>query len=257
MTSDLNTIGGFARQNASESWLSDEGITWHDISADQPSAPTIRLVALTNFESADASCFRPRDQVTYSSRSIAVLDSFALTSYSALTGILISADFSAVVSCPFTITSTVSSPGGLHAFSVGWSGGAFQSISPCQSFSQRALSCTIAVELEGLEDGWAGKGTVAPSAEVVRDVVAVLDQLLSARRPSIEVDPDDGAVSLRWVSSDGGRSLSLVFLGNGRVSAVDATANPPRSKAWSTEVGNDVQIAAKLDEWSAVDLITE
>jgi hypothetical protein len=73
--------------------------------------------------------------------------------------------------------------------------------------------------------------------------------------PLIEVEEEDGVVSLRWLSAQGQRSFSLVFKGSGRVTAITATVDPPRSNAWSAPVDDDVQIASRLEDLIADKLI--
>ncbi|MCP1931788.1 hypothetical protein [Bradyrhizobium elkanii] len=116
----------------------------------------------------------------------------------------------------------------------------------------------IVRELGRIKDGWAGPGTVAPSATMLADVEAVVAHLLAnAKMPSIEVDEEDGSVALRWVAASRNQSFSLVFRGNGKVSGVLATIDPPRSKSWSLTVNDEIQIASRLDEQAARQLITD
>ncbi len=117
----------------------------------------------------------------------------------------------------------------------------------------RAIESTIAdkvvLELGKLKDGWAGEGSIAPSKATIKDVGAVLDLLpINAAMPLVEVEEDDGTVSLRWLASDGQRSFSLVCRGAGRVTGVVATIDPPRSSPWSADISDEVKIASKLEE---------
>ncbi|MGR9224035.1 hypothetical protein [Rhizobium leguminosarum] len=77
---------------------------------------------------------------------------------------------------------------------------------------------TIAMELGRLNTGWAGDGTVAPGTKLVLDIQnAAASFPAEASMPEVEVDPDDGSVILRWITSNAERSLSLTFLGKGEV----------------------------------------
>jgi hypothetical protein len=107
----------------------------------------------------------------------------------------------------------------------------------------------ISSSLGRLKDNWAGPGSVAPTDKIIQQVSSVVGHLPSlSKMPSIEVEDDDGTVSLRWVALDRKKSFSLVFRGKGRVTAIFATAEPPASKAWSAEVTDEISLAGKLDE---------
>ncbi|MGY4237295.1 hypothetical protein ACVIIW_006242 [Bradyrhizobium sp. USDA 4449] len=104
-------------------------------------------------------------------------------------------------------------------------------------------------ELGRIKDDWAGPGTVAPSKRVLSDVEAVAMRLPSnLKMPAIDVDEEDGSVAIRWVAENRSRSFSLVFRGNGKVSGVLATIEPPRSSSWSLGVGEEIKIALKLED---------
>ncbi|RXH15150.1 hypothetical protein EAS54_18865 [Bradyrhizobium guangzhouense] len=121
---------------------------------------------------------------------------------------------------------------------------------------EKPLAERVGFELAKLADGWAGDGSVAPSIKVVRDVGLVLNQLpFKTRIPIVDIDEENGSVAVRWIADDRMKSFSLVFRGNGKVSGVLATIDPPRSKSWSFEVGEEVQIASKLEEPSVRHLI--
>ncbi|MDI2109516.1 MULTISPECIES: hypothetical protein [Bradyrhizobium] len=115
--------------------------------------------------------------------------------------------------------------------------------------TESTIADKVVLELARLKNGWAGEGSMAPPKATIKDVGAVLDLLpISAAMPLVEVEEDDGTVSLRWLASDGQRSFSLVCRGSGRVTGVVATINPPRSSPWSAAVSDEVQIASKLEE---------
>lgn len=115
----------------------------------------------------------------------------------------------------------------------------------------------VVAELEKLSDGWAGEGSLAPTPATIQDVDLVLSALpASSIMPDIEVDDDDGVVTLRWMTTQQTKSCALVFRGDGRVTGVFSTIDPPRSTAWSANVRDDTKIAIALDELSVREVIT-
>jgi hypothetical protein len=107
----------------------------------------------------------------------------------------------------------------------------------------------VASELGRLRPEWAGPGSVSPSKELIQQVELVLDRLPSeAPMPHIEVEEEDGSVALRWIGSNKKRSFSLVFRGNGRVTGVLATVDPPQSKSWSAQVTDEIRIASEFED---------
>jgi hypothetical protein len=117
----------------------------------------------------------------------------------------------------------------------------------------RSSSDDVIMELERLEPGWAGAESMAPSQEFIAQIEAVLDQLPpNAAVPLIEVEEEDGSVSLRWIAMDRNRSFSLVFRGNGRVICVGATVEPPKSKTWSAAIDDEAAIGLALEEQIAL-----
>ncbi|NWG26607.1 MAG: hypothetical protein HXY30_19680 [Pseudorhodoplanes sp.] len=105
----------------------------------------------------------------------------------------------------------------------------------------------VSFELSKLAPGWAGPDSHAPKAETIRDVVQVLSRLpKNIAMPVIEVEEEDGSVSLRWLAVDKLSSLSLVFRGNGRFTAVYATVDPPKSRPWSVNVIDEIKLTALL-----------
>lgn len=118
-----------------------------------------------------------------------------------------------------------------------------------RKLAEASVADKVVLELAKLENGWAGEGTVAPSKKTIEEIGAVLDLLpANVAMPLIEVEEEDGAVSLRWIAANGPRSFSLVCRGAGRVTGVVATIDPPRSTAWSAYVTDDVQIASKVED---------
>jgi hypothetical protein len=111
------------------------------------------------------------------------------------------------------------------------------------------LADRITSELGRLRPEWAGPGSVLPSQELIQQVELVLDRLpLKASMPQIEVEEEDGSVALRWIAPNKKRSFSLVFRGNGRVTGVLATVDPPQSKSWSAQVTDEIRIASEFED---------
>lgn len=114
----------------------------------------------------------------------------------------------------------------------------------------------IVNELGRIKDGWAGAGSIAPTTQAVNDVESVMGRLpIASKMPAIEIDEEDGMISLRWLANDRNSSFSLVFRGNGRVTTVIATIDPPRSAPLSFAVTEEIKIASKFDEPAVDQLI--
>lgn len=115
--------------------------------------------------------------------------------------------------------------------------------------AESSVADHVVLELGKLENGWAGKGSAAPSRKIIEEIAAVMDLLpKNIAMPSIEVEEEDGMVSLRWIAVNGQRSFSLTCQGTGRVTGVVSTVDPPLSKPWSAAVSDDVKIALKLED---------
>lgn len=73
-------------------------------------------------------------------------------------------------------------------------------------------------ELGRLPDGWAGEGSKAPSTSILLDIQS-LNSLLppSVTAPEIDVDQDDGFVSLRWFDAGAVNSLTITFFGGHKI----------------------------------------
>jgi hypothetical protein len=122
---------------------------------------------------------------------------------------------------------------------------------PREWCTSRALTVAdrITSELGRLRPEWAGPGSVSPSQELIQQVEFVLDRLpLKASMPQIEVEEEDGSVALRWIAPNKKRSFSLVFRGNGRVTGVLATVDPPQSRSWSAQVTDEIRIASEFED---------
>jgi hypothetical protein len=97
-----------------------------------------------------------------------------------------------------------------------------------------------------LRDGWAGTGSIAPSATVLADLSSLATALQGVRsEPSAEVDID-GTISLIWDREDG--SFSMTVTGNGRVVG---TLSPytPAYAPWSFDVTDERAVSEKLEEF--------
>lgn len=103
----------------------------------------------------------------------------------------------------------------------------------------------IVDSLVGLEDGWFGSGSVAPSGAVVDDLETALSGALLSEDPTVEVDTD-GSVALIW-ELPAGASLTLTFVGNGQVVGSvfpQSASNLP----WAFPARARDQIASRLVE---------
>jgi hypothetical protein len=120
-----------------------------------------------------------------------------------------------------------------------------------------AISDRIVIELARIEPGWAGRGSLPPSEELICSIEALLERApANTVMPVIEVEEDGSAVALRWVMADNSRSFSLVFPGNGRVTGVLATLNPPQSRTWGAAIEDEAKIAAVFEEHAIRETIT-
>jgi hypothetical protein len=73
----------------------------------------------------------------------------------------------------------------------------------------------IIQEVGRVPDGWAGENTKGPSSSILRDFVS-LEASLPAKvsPPQVEIDPDEGYVSLRWFDASHKNSITVTFFGN-------------------------------------------
>lgn len=125
---------------------------------------------------------------------------------------------------------------GINGLSTGLRGAFAHSFWQPTSTSDQGLQSSpltsVLDELEALEDGWNGLGTVAPSERVKGDVAYLVTECAFIQQePEIEV-ADDGSVALLW---DGdGNSFALTFYGDGKVIG---TLSPRQNyAAWSAQV---------------------
>jgi hypothetical protein len=93
-------------------------------------------------------------------------------------------------------------------------------------------------ELERLQDGWAGPGTVAPSERTKQDVERLLTIFSEiTRAPEVEVDEESGHVTLRW---SGAITLAFVLRGNGKVLVINTdVSDRPVVKSRTFEIQKD------------------
>jgi hypothetical protein len=108
----------------------------------------------------------------------------------------------------------------------------------------------VVKEVGRLRADWAGEGSKAPTREVLRDLEQVACYLLPAkvRRPEVEVDVDDGFVTLVWMSGDRKRMFSLNFHGMGSViGSYTSIENAESDYSWKHPVGEEARIFAALD----------
>lgn len=114
----------------------------------------------------------------------------------------------------------------------------------------------IARDLGRLQAGWAGEGSVAPSTETIRDFFRVATLLpADTREPEAEVDPDDGSVTLRWLSEGATESFSLTFFGRGEVIGFLSTS--PAEPAWKINVGEFALLSEKLGQEKIANVIRD
>lgn len=109
-------------------------------------------------------------------------------------------------------------------------------------------------QLGRLNDGWAGKGSVAPTAAVLSDIDAasvVLSDLEIA--PIAEVDEGDGSVKLVWEKDE--RRFCLVFNGNNKVIGF-ITSFSEEFAPWSLPVDDDIRLADKLSDDNVLKIIS-
>jgi hypothetical protein len=115
----------------------------------------------------------------------------------------------------------------------------------------------IVRELGRLNDGWAWSEAKAPSESVLRDMqTAAIALPHNMRRPEIEVDPDDGAVVLRWVLAATNRTFSLTFLGNGSVTGFLSSDDDPQP-AWASRVNDAGRLVTRVSEDRIYQVISE
>lgn len=125
------------------------------------------------------------------------------------------------------------------------------------SGSHPGMAQKVVRELGRLTDGWAGPDSVAPSANILRDIQLVASSLPSSTRtPDAEVDPDDGSVVLRWMQEGALRSFSLTFVGQGGVTGF-YSADDSSDPAWRLKASDSIRLAIKFSADNVQTLITQ
>lgn len=96
-------------------------------------------------------------------------------------------------------------------------------------------------DLDRLQDGWAGPGSIAPSDQAKRNVERLLSILPGiAHVPEVEVDEDCGDITLRW---PGAKTLAFVLRENDRVLIVKTKVDDrPVVNSKSFNVGEEASI---------------
>lgn len=125
--------------------------------------------------------------------------------------------------------------------------------SPLEPSRGEGIGESVIRELARLVPGWAGPGSVAPTGKLLREILNVIVSLpFRAKHPEAEVDPDDGAVILRWDNKNKTRSFSLTFLGRGEVTGF-ITGEP----AWKMKISDANNLTVKLSSQSISAVVTE
>lgn len=117
----------------------------------------------------------------------------------------------------------------------------------------------ILSDLGRLVDGWSGPESKAPSENVRQDVTKVLSalSLTDDNLPEVEVDDDDGSVTLVWPISDD-EILTIDFTGSGKAFCTYTHRDSRHSQFKSISADNDLALTAFLDSLNleGLDLIT-
>jgi hypothetical protein len=107
----------------------------------------------------------------------------------------------------------------------------------------------IVTEIGRLPQGWAGPASVVPSTDTLDDIGHVIGYLPpNFRRPLIEIDEDEGDVTLSWMSADQRRMFSLHFHGTHNVIGSYTSLDSGESHIpWKFGVAEESKILDKLD----------
>ena len=109
----------------------------------------------------------------------------------------------------------------------------------------------VVVQLARLREGWAGPETVAPSEAILQDILVVSPYLPpNVPAPVVEVDPDDGCVTLVWKSDNTEQCFATVFSGSGAIMGV--APNQANYKPWRLSVSDELGVASKLEDDAAL-----
>lgn len=106
----------------------------------------------------------------------------------------------------------------------------------------------LTARLGRLQPGWAGPGSAAPNDSMLRDLLTVSYAVPpGALAPDVEVDPDDGAITLLWTSYPRQASFALIFNGGARVLGVLAARDGTDYEPWALSVERERELAYKLE----------
>lgn len=100
-------------------------------------------------------------------------------------------------------------------------------------------------DISRLKDGWDGLGSRAPSTSIKDDVSKVANFFpINSAEPSVEIDPEDGTVVLRWAKPLA--KFSLTFVGTRSVTGflLDAENKP----AWKVGVSDFKALYSRLHD---------
>lgn len=106
----------------------------------------------------------------------------------------------------------------------------------------------IITELGRLKNGWDGDSAPAPSQSLLNQMERALRALPhETSEPSIEVDPSDGSVAVRWWADDHNSAFSLNFTGNERVYGVFSSIDQPPPPSWDCFVNDETKIIDRIE----------
>ena len=116
----------------------------------------------------------------------------------------------------------------------------------------------ILEEIRGMAPGWAGPNTKAPNPWIVKNFENIVARHFhEVRNPDeIEIDPDDGAITIYWSSRELGQTFSLSFQARTTIIGVltdlhKSTGYPP----WRLPIEDSESIQENLNH-PAVKILT-
>lgn len=118
----------------------------------------------------------------------------------------------------------------------------------------------IVEEIRNIKPGWAGPNTKAPTQWMVENVKTIaVRHLFGVRNPDdVEIDPDDGTVTIWWSHPTHGQHFALSFQTRSKVMGVltdmfNKTKYPP----WRLPLEDSDAIREKLEHQTVKALITQ
>ena len=112
---------------------------------------------------------------------------------------------------------------------------------------ENSLNDTIIAELRNLEDGWSGQNSIAPSAQIIMDVNAILKILKLKSKDNLDIQVDeDGKVTFFWMKSPE-ELLSMDIYGDGTVRCNFSPENFSNSVSDFFDVSDSRQIYNFID----------